>query len=195
MKCTIGPTSSAATTVPSRTPCIPDKKTIDSRHANTTSVMSNPSFTYPKSLRRRREMALTKYSPDIMAISALTSKAMPTERITHPISNTPIRLMYATGSSHESAFIDTSIKVPKHSEMGICNRYILKSDFNSFRDMKNSSSATNNKFTIIVHCPIVSGVNMLATYVTLVMGEVPSSAFVMNAMPKAFTNIDTTNIK
>ena len=40
----------------------------------------------------------------------------------------------------------------------------------------------------MVHCPIERGVNMLKTYVTLVMGEVPSKARVIKAIPKALTN-------
>lgn len=40
----------------------------------------------------------------------------------------------------------------------------------------------------MVHWPMVNGVNMLSTYVTLVMGEVPRAALVINAMPSALTN-------
>lgn len=35
---------------------------------------------------------------------------------------------------------------------------------------------------------MVYGVNMLRTYVTLVIGEVPRAALVMNAMPNALMN-------
>ena len=43
----------------------------------------------------------------------------------------------------------------------------------------------------MVHWPMVNGVNMLSTYVTLVMGEVPRAALVINAMPSALTNRET----
>lgn len=46
---------------------------------------------------------------------------------------------------------------------------------------------------IIVHCPIVGPVKRLSTYVILVIGDVPSSAFVMNATPKALMNSETIN--
>lgn len=46
---------------------------------------------------------------------------------------------------------------------------------------------------MMVQMPIVYGVNMLNTYVTLVIGEVPNMAFVIKAIPKAFINKDIIN--
>ena len=63
-----------------------------------------------------------------------------------------------------------------------------KSSFNSFRVINGSSNTTKSKLRAMVHWPIVMGVNILNTYVTLVMGEVPNNAFVINAIPKALTN-------
>lgn len=66
-----------------------------------------------------------------------------------------------------------------------------KSDFNSFKFIKGNSNRTNKRFKAMVHCPIVIGVNILNTYVTLVIGDVPNRAFVIKAIPKAFTNNET----
>ena len=89
--------------------------------------------------------------------------------------------------------MEQSMNVPKHSEMGICNRYIRRSDFSSCHVIRSSSQATNSRLIRMVHCPIVSDVNMLSTYMTLVMGDVPSKALVIKEMPKALMNRETTN--
>ena len=65
--------------------------------------------------------------------------------------------------SHESEAIDMSMKVPKHSVMGIWRRNTRRSDLSWSRVMKNSSSTMKSRLTIIVHCPMVKGVNMLNT--------------------------------
>lgn len=60
-------------------------------------------------------------------------------------------------------FIDRSMKKPKHREIGICDRNVRKSFFSKARDISGSSNMTNRMLTIIVHSPIVRGVNMLST--------------------------------
>lgn len=86
-----------------------------------------------------------------------------------------------------------SMNEPKQNEMGICRRYGCKSFLTCSRVMNDSSKTTNRRLRRIVHWPIVSGVNMLNTYVTLVMGEVPNNALVIKAMPKALMNSETRN--
>ena len=92
------------------------------------------------------------------------------------------------GSIHQSRYIDTSMKNPKQNDMGIWSRKFRRSSFNCCRVMRNRSRITKNRLSRIVHTPMVYGVNMLRTYVTLVIGEVPRAALVMNAMPNALTN-------
>ena len=190
MKCTMGPTANAATTVPSRTPYMPDMKHTDSTHAVHSRVMSKPNLTYPNSLLKCLDMVRTRYSPAIIAALALTSNAIPMARIIHPISRKTILLMYSAGLSQNNMFMDISMNVPKHNAIGICSVNILMSDFNSFILINGNSNMTKRMFMAMVHCPIVHEVNMLSTYVTLVIGEVPSIALVMNAIPNALMNRD-----
>ena len=59
--------------------------------------------------------------------------------------------------------MDMSINVPKQSVTGICMRYMRRSARNCERLIMSGSVATKRRFTMMVHWPMVRGVNILST--------------------------------
>ena len=60
-------------------------------------------------------------------------------------------------------YMQRSMHRPKKKVMTTCERYMRRSSFTCRRVMKGSSSKTNSRLRTMVHWPMVSGVNILAT--------------------------------
>src|SRR5699024_7881007 len=84
----IRPTSSAAATVPSLTPCSLPVKTKERTQAIATSVTSNPTFIYPNFTGRTLQIASTTPSPARTTTPAFTSRLTPTATKKMPIRHT-----------------------------------------------------------------------------------------------------------
>ena len=87
----MGPTSKAATNVPSRTPSIRPRQKNDVTEAIITRVTSKPTFTNPNSLFRKRDSMRTRYSPVTIDTLAFTSQLMPKPSRKAPMRSTNSR--------------------------------------------------------------------------------------------------------